>query len=247
MALVVVSAVGASGCSSAGAGGAGGTKVTVLAAASLTEPFNAIKDEFTKQHPALTVEVSYGSSSALASQITNGAEADVFASADQANMAKVTGGDLVAGAVEVFARNTMAIVVPTGNPRGIRELKDLTGAGLRISLGAPPVPVGKAAREGFAKAGLRVPAATEEPDVKAVVSRVALGEADAGIAWVTDVRATKQGVELVEIPAGHNVVSDYPIVRLAAGKNGHGATALIEFIRSKSGQDILRRYGFQTI
>jgi molybdate transport system substrate-binding protein len=228
-------------------GSDGGSTVVVLAAASLTEPFTAIQEEFTEQHTQLSVEVSFGSSSALSTQITNGAAADVFASADEANMTKVESDDLVSGPVEVFARNTMAIVVPAGNPGDIRELGDLTRSGLRISLGAPPVPVGKAARAAFEKAGLQAPAATEEPDVKAIVSRVALGEADAGIAWVTDIRAAKEGVEAVEIPPKHNVVSDYPIATLSAGANNHGATTFVEFVRSAAGQAILRQHGFQTI
>ncbi len=240
--LLAAMVVGAGGC--AGEADVGDREVVVLAASSLTDPFNAIKDEFVRHHPQFSVEIGFGSSSALAAQITNGASADVFASADRANMAKVDTEGLVSGSVEVFARNTMAIVVPAGNPAGVQGLQDLTRPGLRIALGAPPVPIGRAAREGFGKAGLQVPAASEETDVKAIVNRVALGEADAGVVWVTDIRATKQGVQGVAIPESVNVVSEYPIARLTSGQSD-GATAFVTFVRSETGQEILQRYGFR--
>lgn len=245
MALMAAGASALGGCAGVGSDSAKDGKIVVLAAASLTEPFNAIKEEFVRGHPQFSVETSYASSSALATQIIQGAEADVFASADRANMKKVEAEGLVSGRAEGFAHNMMAIVVPAGNPRGIRSLRDLTRPGLRIALGAPPVPIGRAARAAFGKAGLKVPAASEEPDVKAVVGRVALGEADAGIAWVTDVRSTRNSVQAVAIPEEFNVVSEYPIAKLTTGKNGDGAAAFVTFVRSAKGQEILRRYGFQ--
>src|SRR6185369_4442534 len=155
--------------------------LTVFAAASLTESFNAIGTAFHKEHPEITVQFNFAASSTLVQQIKEGAPVDVFASADEANMQKLVDAGQIAGVASIFASNRLIIVTPKGNPKKVASLADLTTGQLTLALAAPQVPVGKYAAEAFAKAGLTVPAASQEPDVKAVLNKVVLGEADAGI------------------------------------------------------------------
>jgi len=218
--------------------------VTVFAAASLTDAFRTIGKDFEQAHPGTKVEFNFASSSTLARQIIEGAPADVFASADEENMKKVVDAGDVTGEPKAFVANRLAIIVPHGNPKHVQGLSDLSAHGMIVSLAAPAVPVGHYAVEAFGKAGVPVPNASQEADVKAVVMRVSMGEADAGIAYVTDVAAAVGKVEAVAIPDGHNVTAHYPIATLKGAPNAAGAKAFMAAVLSPPGQAVLRRAGF---
>lgn len=241
-ALLVSLAIAAASCAPS-AGGGGGT-VTIFAAASLTEAFGALADELHTEHPDLTVRSSFASSATLAAQIQSGAEADVFASADEATMRTLVDAGLVAGAPVVFARNRLEIVVQAGNPRHIAGLADLARPDVTVVLGAPPVPVGVYAQQALAKAGVTAHPKSLEVDVKHVVAKVALGEADAGIVYRTDVRAGGSAVEGIRIPDDQNVLASYPIAVVAGARNAAGAGTFLALLRADRGRAILTRYGF---
>jgi molybdate transport system substrate-binding protein len=216
--------------------------VTVFAAASLTEPFRTIAKTFETAHAGTKVEINFAGSSTLARQIAEGAPADVFASADEESMQKVAGD--VAGATQVFARNRLAIVVSKGNPKHVTGLADLGRAGMTIALAAPAVPVGRYALEAFAKAGVPAPAGSNEADVKAVVTRVAMGEADAGVVYATDVNPGVGKIEGVTIPHAHNVLARYPIATLKSAPNAARAREFVAYVLSPPAQRVLAESGF---
>ena len=246
-ALVVLTLLAACGddddaaTGSAGAGRLSGT-VTVLAAASLTETFTDIAEAFEAEHEGVDVAVTFDASSALATQILEGAPADVFASADIANMDKVTDAGL-AGEAVVFATNALQIVIAEGNPKGISSLADLTTGDLTVALCAPEVPCGRYAAGAFERAGLDVPSASQEENVRGVLTKVSLGEADAGIVYVTDV-LTGEHVEGVDLPAEHQVPASYPAATLTDAPNPTAATAFLAFLTGEDAQAILRDAGF---
>jgi len=228
---------------------AGNTKsatetVAVFAAASLTQAFQAIATAFEHGHQPTKVELNFAGSSTLVQQIQQGAPADVFASADEANMQKLVESGSLAAAPQLFAHNQLQIVVAAGNPKHITGLADLTKPGLTIALCAPAVPCGHYAVEAFGKAGVTAPAASQELDVKAVVNKVSLGEADAGVVYVTDVRAAGHKVEGVDLPASVNVIARYPIAVVKNARNAAAAAALVNFILSPEGQKVLASFGF---
>jgi molybdate transport system substrate-binding protein len=219
-------------------------EVSVLAAASLAPAFKAEVAAFASRHNKVVVRTSFGGSAALAAQLVQGAPADVFASADRANMDTVkTAGELVTEP-RLLARNRLEIVVAPGNPRGIRALADLAGANLAVVLCAPAVPCGNYARQALGHAGVSLAARSLEQDVSAVVSRVRLGEADAGIAYATDVQASAPAVTGVPIPDEANVAAQYFIATTRGGSNPGGGSAFSDFVLSPEGQGILARFGF---
>ena len=218
--------------------------INVSAASSLTAPFTEIAKSFEKVNPKAHVVVNFAGSSALATQIKNGSPADVFASADTANMNKLVEAKLIDHSPAIFAKNTLIIVVPTGNPKGIRTLGDLARDDLFVGLGAVGVPVGDYARQVLAAAGVTVTPKTLESNVSAVVAKIALREIDAGIVYVTDVTVNDNRVDGVAIPADVNVIASYPIGVVASSKNKLGASKFLEFVRTASGQAILRKYKF---
>jgi len=220
------------------------TPVTVFAAASLTEAFKAIGSEFERTTPGATLQFNFAGSPTLVQQIRQGAPADVFASADQANMDALVQAGAIDGTPRVLARNRLEIVVPAGNPRHIAGLADLSRPGLTLGLCAPTVPAGRYAAEAFAKAGLTVPPASQEPDVKAVLSKAMLGEIDAGIVYVTDVAAAGTQVEGIVIPDQYNVVAQYPIAVVHGAPQARAAAAFVDFAVTPAAQAILRRFGF---
>jgi molybdate transport system substrate-binding protein len=223
---------------------AGEQQLTVSGAASLTAVFGAIAPAFTKAHANANVQTNFAGSSTLVQQIREGAPVDVFASADESNMQKLVDAGDVAGAPAIFATNRLAILVAKGNPKEITGIADLAKPGLIVSLCGPAVPAGKYAREIFAKAGVAVPESSQELDVKAVVTRVALGEADAGIVYVTDVLAAGDKVAAVEIPDALNVVARYPVAVLKRAQKPDLARTFVEFLTGSEGQSILKRFGF---
>ena len=219
-------------------------KVDVFAAASLTEAFEAIGAEFTRTHPGVDVVFNFAGSPTLVQQIQQGAPADVFASADEPNMEKLVGGGQVTAAPRIFAHNRLAIIVAPGNPKKIGGLKDLTRPGLVVVLCGPTVPAGRYAREAFGKAGVTPPETSQELDVKAVVTKVTLGEADAGVVYTTDVRAAGEKAAGVAIPPALNVEARYPIAVLKEADVPKEAGQFVDFVVSPAGRQVLERFGF---
>jgi molybdate transport system substrate-binding protein len=214
-------------------------KLTVFAAASLQTPFNAIA----RQLPTIAVTFNYAGTQTLTGQLTQGAPADVFASADTSHMKTVQDAGLVAGEPRLFAHNHLEIAVEKGNPKRIHSLADLARPGIVVVLADPSVPAGKYAQQALAKAGVTVRPASLETQVTGVLSKVAFGEADAGIVYVSDV-VTSGKVDGVAIPDDQNVVADYPIAELAGAANGHAAQAFITYVLSPEGQSLLGTSGF---
>jgi molybdate transport system substrate-binding protein len=219
--------------------------VLVSAAASLTDAFGEVAKAFEAAHPKTRVVLNLGASSTLRTQILEGAPVDVFASADTTNMAPVVVAGRVAGRPRVFARNLLQIAVPKGNPGKVKGLADFSREKLLIGLCAPQVPCGVYARQILARAGVVPSVDTEEPDVRALLTKVEAGELDAGITYVTDVASTHGRVQGIDIPMAQNVVAAYPIALLTRAPHPQAATAFVAFVMSHAGQAILRRYGFR--
>ncbi len=217
----------------------------VYAAASLTESFTALGKQFEKTHPGSTVEFNFGPSSGLAEQIRSGAPADVFASASPSNMETVVHNGN-AKDPKTFAVNSMEIAVPADNPGGVSELADLASKKVKVALCQAQVPCGKVAAEILDNAGLTLRPATEEVDVKSVLTKVTLGEVDAGMVYVTDVRAAGQKVEGVQIPAAENATTDYPIATLQDSKQQQAADDFVDLVLSGDGADVLEKAGFRS-
>ncbi|WP_236014746.1 molybdate ABC transporter substrate-binding protein [Microbacterium stercoris] len=225
---------------SSGTAGALSGELTVFAAASLKNAFEQISTEFEADHPGVDVRplVTDGSQ-VLATQLAEGAAVDVFASADEANMDRVR--DLVAEP-RPFATNTMIIAVPTGNPAGIAGLEDLADPGRIVVLCAVEVPCGAASAALFENAGLTPAPDSLEQNVSAVLTKVAAGEADAGLVYRTDAAAGE--VDIVEAEGAADVVSRYPIAAVRGAANSEAAAALVDFVTGVEGQRILKSFGF---
>ena len=243
VALVLLALVGAS-CGSDESESSPSGGVTVFAAASLTAAFTEIGDAFMVENPEVAVTFNFAASSELAAQIGEGAPADVFASADLSNMAKLTEAGNNATEPVVFATNLAEIIVGSGNPKGITGVADLADENLIVVLCAPEVPCGKYAATVFESAAVSVSAKSFEENVNAVVTKVTLGEADAGLVYKTDITAAGPGAEGVEIPEDINVVAEYPIAVTAEARNTEGAQAFIDFVNGEQGQTILASFGF---
>ena len=214
----------------------------VLAASSLTEAVTAIGQRFDREHPSVRVAFDFAGSSALVRQLHEGAPADVLATADTSTMQQaVAAGDAVAP--HVFAHNRLEIVVPRGNPKEVAGFADF-GRLRVVALAAPSVPAGRYAAEAFARAGLSVPAASQEPDVRAVLTKVELGEADAGVVYVTDALAAGDRVTRVTIPSEHNVVASYLVATAPRSRHRSEAAEFVAAVRSPSGHRALGRFGF---
>jgi molybdate transport system substrate-binding protein len=218
--------------------------ITVFAAASLTAAFTDIGDAFMAGNPEAKVTFSFDASSALVQQISQGAPADVFASADTSNMDKLTQAELNGTEPVVFASNLLAIIVPKGNPAGVTGVADLAKSDVKVVVCAPEVPCGKYAAQVFDAAGVTVTPVSQEQNVKGVVTKVASGEADAGIVYITDVMAAGDKAEAVGIPDDINVVAEYPIASLKASTHADVDQAFIDFVLGPDGQAILAKYGF---
>lgn len=225
----------------AACGGSDDREVRVFAAASLTASFTELGELFEAEYPGTRVALNFAASSALAAQIEQGADADVFASADEVNMRRV---ERNVEDVSTLALNRLAIAVEDGNPKGIQDPSDLTDPGLLVVLCASQVPCGAFADVALTKAGVAVDVVSREEHVKAVLTKVELGEADAGVVYVTDVRASSN-VEGIDIPDQHNVTAIYPIAVLADAPNPDGAAAFVELVTSARGARVLSEHGFE--
>lgn len=259
--LVVLLAVALAACGPSTAGGATPGAATadgasgraddrlagdlvVLAAASLTDALQEIGARFERDHPDVTVRLSFASSSQLAVQIGEGAPADVFVSAGPRPMERVADAGLLAGRPMRFAGNALTIAVEPGNPLGITGLGDLERRDVVVVLAAPDVPAGELAADVVAAAGLSLRPASLERDVRAALARVELGEADAAIVYETDVRAAEGAVDGVAIPVARNRGHRYTAAVVAGAANADAAAAFLEHLRSRDVQDRLRDLGF---
>lgn len=220
----------------------GGT-VTILAAASLTGVFDELAERFAAEHPGVEIVLSYGGSSALAEQILSGAPVDVFAAADESAMATVTDAGLTVDPV-LFATNTLELVVPAGNPGGVAGLGDLADPDLTIALCDPTVPCGSAAVRLLDAAGVVASVDTYEEDVRAAVTKVALGEVDAALVYRTEVIAAGDDVAGIEVPEAAKVVNRYPVSVLVDTRAGDAARAFVDFVLSSTGREVLGDAGF---
>lgn len=245
-----LTAVALAGCSSGSSGSSStisspstGT-ITVFAAASLTESFTQIGKQFEAAHPGDTVKFSFGPSSGLATQITSGAPADVFASAAPASMQQVVSA-ADASSPQNFVKNTMEVAVPPNNPGKITAVSDLAKSSVKVALCQPQVPCGVVAAEVFKNAGIIVKPVTLEPDVKSVLTKVELGDVDAGMVYVTDVMAAGTKVKGVTIPANVNATTVYPIAAISSSKHKSIAQAFVAYVLSPAGQQVLAAAGFQ--
>lgn len=219
-------------------------QITVFAAASLTESFKKLGAEFEAARPGTKVSFNFAGSSALAQQVNNGAPADVFASAAPANMKQATDAGSVTATPTTFARNTLQIAVPKGNPGKISGLPDFAQADLKIALCAEQVPCGAAARKVFQVAKVTPAPDTLEQDVKAVLTKVSLGEVDGALVYRTDVRSAGGKVEGIEFEEAQQAVNDYPIAPLAKAPNAAGAKAFVDYVLSEKGREVLAEAGF---
>ena len=255
-------ALAACGSSSSGTGSEGsapGAPITlnVFAAASLTEAFKVEAQDFMKAHTNVMVNFNFAGSNTLAQQIINGAPADVFASANTAQMdAVVTGGEVAPTSVQNFAHNKLVLITPLANPAKIAQLKDLAKAGLRIVLGAKGVPIGDYATQFLANAS-KDPAygpsfqanvlknvVSYETDVRAVLTKVQLGEADAGIVYTTDAASATSAINQIPIPDTLNVIATYPVAPIQMSAHLDIARQFIADLLSAQGQATLTKYGF---
>lgn len=245
--LVVASCGGASNSGSNKSNNSGaqlhGT-LTVLAAASLNDAFDEIGQQFHKMHPGVEVKFSYAGSSSLVTQIKQGITADIFASADATNMSAVTSAGLASGQPRTLAHNLLEIMTERGNPKNIRTIQNLANPGLKVVLCAPAVPCGRYAAEMFQKAGVTVHPVSEETSVSGVVTKITLGEADAGVVYKTDVKAAGETVSGVAIPAKQNVQATLSIVKLKDAPNSQAAEAFINYVLSSAGRNTLEGFGF---
>jgi len=218
--------------------------ITVFAASSLKESFTQLGKQFEAAHPGDTVNFSFGASSTLATQITSGAPADVFASASTKNMDQVvTAGD--ASGPQNFAKNIMEVAIPPSNPGHVTSVTDLAKSPVKVALCQPAVPCGVVAAKVFKNAGITVKPVTLQPDVKSVLTQVELGNVDAGVVYVTDVMAAGAKVKGVTIPAGDEASTVYPIATISNSKYQSIAQAFVAYVLSSAGQQVLTTAGFE--
>jgi molybdate transport system substrate-binding protein len=218
--------------------------INVFAAASLTDSFKALGDDFHHNNPDITVQFNFAGSPTLVMQIEQGAQADVFASADTTNMNKLSSDGYTGGTPQVFAHNKLEIVVAPGNPKHIAGLADLARPDVIYISAGPTVPAGKYALEALQKAGVTATPKSLETDVKSLVSKIELGEADAGIVYTTDVKAAGAKVDGVQIPDTYNVVATYPLASVKDSKNMSDANEFVAYVLSAKGQSTLESFGF---
>lgn len=238
------------------AAGAETSTLRVFAAASLADAFTALARDFEGTHPGVRVQLNLAGSQQLAVQIEQGARADVFASADERWMRYLEERSLVAGGATLFARNRLVVIVPRINPARIQKLQDLARHGVKLVLGAEAVPVGKYSREAlqklarldgfepdFARRAL-TNVVSEEENVRSVVGKVQLGEADAGMVYGSDVTAAvSRYVTVLDLPDSANVVAKYPIAVVIGAAQSPRARSFIELVLSPAGQATLERHG----
>ena len=218
--------------------------IMVFAAASLKKTFTEIGEQFKTDNPGVSVEFNFAGSSDLVTQLTQGAQADVFASADTKNMDKAAAADLLDGKPVNFASNTLTIAVAPGNPKQIKSFQDLTKPGLNVVVCAPPVPCGSATQKVEEATGVNLAPVSEESSVSDVLNKVTTGEADAGLVYVTDAMGAGDKVAAVAFPEAAGAVNTYPIAALKTSKNPELARRFIAAVTGEAGQKTLTAAGF---
>ncbi|KWX68703.1 molybdate ABC transporter substrate-binding protein [Mycobacterium sp. NAZ190054] len=218
--------------------------VTVFAAASLKSPFTELGARFETDHPGTRVTFNFAGSSDLVAQLTQGAPADVFASADTANMAKAVEAGLVSGAPADFATNTLTIVTPPGNPGGITSFADLGRPGIQVVVCAPQVPCGAAAEKIEDATGVTLTPVSEESAVTDVLGKVTSGQADAGLVYVTDAAVAGDKVTPVHLAESGAAVNTYPVATLAGSPNPPAARQFVDLVTGPQGREVLSAAGF---
>ena len=250
IAIATTIAMTAAGCGGSSSGGTppsstaiSGT-VNVFAAASLTEAFTTIGKQFEAAHPGVKVVFNFGPSSGLAEQINQGAPADVFASASTKNMDQVVSAG---GAITPtpFVKNVMEVAVPPSNPAHVASVNDLANKSVKVALCQSQVPCGTTAQKVFTNAKITVKPVTQEVDVKSVLAKVELGEVDAGVVYVTDVRSAGKKVKGIAISDSVNASTTYPIAALSKATNAAAAQAFVSYVLSSAGSDVLTAAGFE--
>jgi len=242
--LAVASLTGCSSDGPATESAAPGGRIVVFAAASLKQTFTEIGDEFSKANPGASVEFSFAGSSSLVIQLTQGAPADVFASADTRNMDKVAEAGLVAGQPVNFATNTLTIVVAPGNPERISSFQDLTAPGLSVVVCAPQVPCGSATKTVEQATGVDLSPVSEESSVPDVLNKVISGQADAGLVYVTDAIGAGDKVTAVPFPESSGAVNTYPIAVLKQSASLDMCHRFVDFVTGPAGRAALAKAGF---
>ena len=220
------------------------TTLTVFAAASLTDTFTELGQQFEALHGGVTVTFNFAGSSDLVAQIQQGPPADVFASADTANMDKAITDDLVEGDPVDFASNTLQIAVPPDNPAGVESLQDLADSGTKVVLCAPEVPCGAAGTTIEETAGVDIQPVSEEASVTDVLNKVVTGEADAGLVYVTDVIGAGPDVHGITFPEAAAAVNVYPIAALTDSEKIDLAQEFVDLVTGDPGQTVLADAGF---
>ncbi|ROP61058.1 molybdate transport system substrate-binding protein [Curtobacterium sp. PhB130] len=233
---------GTTSASASATGPAG--KITVFAAASLQQTFTELGKDYEQANPGTSVTFSFAGSSDLVTQIQNGAPADVFASADEPNMQKLTTADLIAGSAPAFATNVLQIAVAPGNPKGIDDFADLDASGLQVVTCAAPVPCGAATQKVESATGITLHPVSEEQSVTDVLGKVESGQADAGLVYVTDVQGAGDKVQGVDFDAADKAVNTYPIGVVKGSSNAALAKSFSAYVRSADGEKVLHAAGF---
>lgn len=241
----IVAVLTLTACSSDSESGPGeGTTLTVFAAASLTEVFQDIAAEYNNSEPDTEVKFSFAGSSDLVAQISEGAPADVIATADEKTMDTLSGDDLLAGTPQIFASNTLTLAVQEGNPNEIASSRDLAGTDLVVC--APQVPCGAATDEWAQLNGVGLDPVSEENSVTDVLGKVSAGQADAGIVYITDIARANGNVEQVELDGADKVVNKYPAAAVGASGNKEEADEFVSFLKSDEAAGLLADAGFST-
>jgi molybdate transport system substrate-binding protein len=218
--------------------------ITVFAASSLQSAFTTIGQQFEAAHPGTVVKFSFGASSSLAQEITAGSPADVFASAAPQNMDQVVSAGDASNPV-TFAQNVMEVAVPPSNPAHVNSVSDLADSSVKTALCQPQVPCGFTAQKVFSNAKISVRPVTLQPDVKSVLTQVELNDVDAGVVYVTDVKAAGSMVKGIAIPSNENASTSYPIATVSSSKNKDTAQAFVSYVTSSAGQKVLGADGFE--
>jgi molybdate transport system substrate-binding protein len=250
LSLALVSGCGSSTQSSGSTSAASSTtaeasgKIIVFAAASLKQSFTDIGEQFKTDNPGASVEFSFAGSSDLVTQLSEGAPADLFASADAKNMDKAAQAGLLAGDAVNFASNTLTIAVAPGNPKNITSFRDLTKPGLNVVMCAPPVPCGAATQKVEQATGVKLSPVSEESSVTDVLGKVTTGQADAGLVYVTDAMGAGDKVASVAFPEAVGAVNIYPIAVLKESKNPDLARQFVDLVTGDAGEKVLNKAGF---
>ncbi|WP_163801150.1 molybdate ABC transporter substrate-binding protein [Mycolicibacterium sediminis] len=254
IALAVIGAAAlVAGCSGSGSDSASSSTtsssdvtgdLTVFAAASLKSTFTTLGEQFESAHPGTTVTFNFAGSSDLVTQLTQGAPADVFASADEKNMTKAVDAGLLPGDPVNFATNTLTIVTPPGNPKGVASFADLAKPGVSVVVCAPQVPCGSATKKVEDATGVTLTPVSEESAVTDVLGKITSGQADAGLVYVTDAKGAGDEVTAVEFPESSDAVNTYPITVLTSAQNAAAAGAFVDLVTGADGQRVLADAGF---